>query len=242
MFRTKQNQASELTQLTNRAVRSFWMDGLWDLAIAGVLLVIGLWGAYFVRITAFDPSTWPVFQELGENAAWLGLLILIAVLIPIIWLAWIIVKRLKRRLIAPYTGHAEHRFFMPMDRMVYLWYFILYAIGLGTLYGIFAWLKGGPYLMSVPFIISPAAIFWAIGGFYALRRYQFLAVIGLVLAVSLELLLTTQADYMAGPRNFLDVLPAWGCPTLPCLVWAVMFALSGMIGLISVRRPGHGAK
>ncbi len=242
MFRTKQNQASELAQLTNRAVRSFWMDGLWDLAFAGVFLLIGLWGAVYVSLIAFHSSTWPAFQDLGESVVWLGLLFLIAVLVPVIWLAWIIVKRLKRRFIAPYTGHAEHRFFMPVDRTVYLWYFLLYAIGLGSLYGIFTWLKGGPYMMSVPIIISPAAIFWAIGRVYGMRRYQFIAVIGLILAVSFEMLLTTQADYMMGPRNFLDVLPAWGCPTLPCLVWAVMSIVGGLAGLISVRRLEHGAK
>jgi hypothetical protein len=242
MFRTKQNQANELAQLTNRAVRSFWMDGLWDLAFAGVFLVMGLWGAFYVRFIAFHSSTWPAFQELGKNVAWLGLLFLIAVLIPLIWMAWITVKYLKRTLIAPFMGHAEHRFFMPVDRTVFVWYFILYAVGLGILYGIFTWLKGGPYMMSLPFIISPAAIFWATGGFYALRRYQFMAVIGLILAVSLELLLTTQANYMAGPRNFLDVLPAWGCPTLPCLVWAGVCALGGLVGLVSLRRFEHGAE
>jgi hypothetical protein len=131
---------------------------------------------------------------------------------------------------------------MPVDRTVFVWYFILYAIGLGLLYGIFTWLKGGPYMMSVPFIISPAAIFWAIGRVYDVRRYQYVAVIGLILAVSLELLLTTQAYYMTGPRSFLDVLPAWGCPTLPCLIWALMCAVSGLIGLVSVRRLEHGAK
>jgi hypothetical protein len=242
MFLTKQDQTSELTKLTNRAVRSFWMDGLWDLAFAGVFLVMGLWGAIYVSFIAFHSSTWPAFQELGKNVAWLGLLFLIVVLIPLIWLAWLLVKHLKRTLIAPYIGHVEHRFFMPVDRTVFVWCFILYAIGLGSLYGIFTWLKGGPYMMSVPFIISPAAIFWAIGKVYGMRRYQFIAVIGLILAVSLEMLLTTKADYMMGSRNFLDVLPAWGCPTLPCLIWAMLSIVSGLAGLISVRMLEHGAK
>ncbi|MGD8750799.1 MAG: hypothetical protein PVG14_05220, partial [Anaerolineales bacterium] len=73
-------------------------------------------------------------------------------------------------------------------------------------------------------------------------RYQFIAVIGLILALSLELLLTTQADYMIGPRNFLDVIPAWGCPTLACLIWALMCAVSGLIGLFGVRRDKYAAE
>lgn len=242
MFHTKQNQANRLTELTNRAVRSFWIDGLWDLAFAIVFFLIGLWGAFYVSYVAFQSSTWPAFQDMGKNVVWLGLLVLIIVLMLIIWTAWIIVKRLKRTIISPYMGHAEHRFFMPVDRRVYVWYFILYAIGLGLLYVLFSYLKGGPYVMSVPFIISPAAIFWATGSVYGIRRYQLVAVIGLILALSLELLLTTQADYMIGPRNFLDVIPVWGCPTLSCLVWAVMCAVSGLIGLVSARRIKHGGR
>jgi hypothetical protein len=241
MIWSKENQTADLTRLTNLAVRSYWMDGLWDLATAGVFLLIGLWGALYVSFVAFHSSTWPAFQELGKNVVWLGLLVLIIALIPNIWIAWVIVKYLKRAVISPYTGHAEHRFFMPVDRKLFVWYFLLYAIGLGLLYGLFYWIKGGPYVMSVPFIISPAAIFWATGRVYGISRYQLIAAIGLILALSLELLLTTQANYMTGPRNFLDVIPAFGCPALPCLVWAVMSAVSGLIGLVGVRRFGLGA-
>lgn len=242
MNQTKQNQASSLTELTNLAVRSFWMDGLWDLAAATFFLLLGLWGAFYVYFVAFHRSTWPTFQDLGRNVVWLGLLILILALVLLVWVDWLIVKRLKRMLISPHTGHADHRFIMPVDKRVFVWYFVLYAIGLALLYGLFAWLKEGAYVMSVPFIISPAAIFWALGKVYRMRRYQFIAVVGLILALSLELLLTTQAGYMTGPRNFLDVIPAWGCPTLACLIWALMSAVSGLIGLIGVRRRKHAAK
>ena len=242
MYQTKQNQVNGLAHLTNLAVRSFWMDGLWDLAVVSVFLLIGLWGVYYVNFVAFHRSTWPAFQGLGQNFVWLGLLILIIALVLLIGMAWIIVKYLKRTVISPYTGHVEHRFFMRMDRKVYLWYFVLYGIGVGLLYGLFTWLKGGLYVMSVPFIISPAAILWAIGRIYDIRRYQIIAIIGLVLAVLLELLLTTRADYMAGPRNLFDVIPAWGCPTLPCLIWAIMLSISGLVGLIGIRRLKHAAK
>jgi hypothetical protein len=242
MYQAEKNPASELFRLTNLAVRSYWLDGLWDLASVIIFLVLGVWGAYYVRFVAFHSSTWPIFQDFGRHVVWVGLLILIIALLPIIWAVWVIVKHLKLEYISPYTGYAEHRFFMPVDRKVFVWYFIYYAIGLGLLYGLFTWLKGGPYMMSVPFIISPAAMFWAIGRIYGLRRYQWIAIFGLIMAVSLELLLTTNADYMIGPRNLLDVIPAWGCPTLPCLIWGIMSGVSGLIGLISVRRMKYGAK
>jgi hypothetical protein len=217
------------------------MDGLWDLAFVSIFLLLGLWGAFYVSFVAFPIATWPAFQELGKSMVWLGLLALIILLIPLIWIAWIIVKHLKRAVISTYMGHVEHRFLMPVDRKLFAWYFVLYVIGLGLLYGLFYWIKGGPYVMSVPFIISPAAIFWATGRVYGIRRYQLIAVIGLILALCLELMLTTQANYTTGPRNFLDVNPAFGCPTLPCLVWAVMCAISGLIGLVGVRRLTRGA-
>lgn len=242
MNQTQQNQATTLTELTNLAVRSFWMDGLWDLAAATFFLLLGLWGAFYVNFVAFHRSTWPAFQDLGRDVVWLGLLILIIALVLLIWIDWLVVKRLKRTLVSPHRGYADHRFIMPVDKKVFVWYFVLYAIGLALLYGLFAWLKGGAYVMSVPFIISPAAIFWALGKVYKMRRYQFIAVIGLILALSLELLLTTQADYMIGPRNFLDVIPAWGCPTLACLIWALMCAVSGLIGLFGVRRDKYAAE
>jgi hypothetical protein len=217
------------------------MDGLWDLVIVGVFFLLGAWGVIYVRFVAFHSSTWPTFQGLGNKVPWLGLLILIIALVIFIGLSWLIVKQLKRRYISPYIGHVEHSFFLPMDRKVFVWYFFLYVIGLSLLYGLFSWAKGGPYMMSVPFIISPAAILWGIGKVYGIRRYRYIAVIGLVLALFLELLLTTQADYLNGPRNFLDVLPTLGCPTLPCIVWGGLFLVSGLIGLVSVRRLKYGA-
>ncbi|MGW8251009.1 MAG: hypothetical protein ACWGO1_10230 [Anaerolineales bacterium] len=241
MIHSKQNQAIDLPGLTNLAVRSYWIDGLWDLASAGMFLLLGLWGAFYVRFVAFPIATWPAFQEMGRSMVWLGLVVLIVALIPFIWLAWLVVKYLKRVFVSRYMGYADHRFFMPVDRKLFVWYFVLYVAGLALLYGLFYWIKDGPYVMSVPFIISPAAIFWATGRVYGIRRYQVIAVIGLIMALSLELLLTTGADYLAGPRSFIDVIPAYGCPTLACIVWAVMCTASGLVGLLGVRRHDHGA-
>ena len=40
---------SNLDQLTRRAVRSFWMDGVWELAIGGAFLLVGFWGMFYVQ-------------------------------------------------------------------------------------------------------------------------------------------------------------------------------------------------
>jgi len=242
MKTTNQNQVSTLDQLTKRSVRSFWMDGLWDLVIAGMLLIIAVWGLFYIKFVAFPSWTWPFLQDLGQSIVWMGLLLLVLGLTVYIWIMWIVVKILKNRLIYPFTGFAEHRFFLPIDPKVFGWYVILYFTGLGLLYGLFSWIKGGLNMMSIPFIISPAAILFGVGWFYGIRRYLWIAGIGLVLSLLLELFVTTQANYMAGPQNFLDTLPQWGSPSLPCLVWAGLFMISGLIGLINVRSEEREAK
>lgn len=230
---------SFVDQFTRRAVRSFWDDGLWDLASAGIFLLLGGWGAVYVRFIAFPPYTRPFLEEIGrQQIAWVGLALLVVALTLYVTIAWYAVKVFKRLLVYPRTGLAKHRFFMPIDRKVYLWYFILYLVGLGLLYGLFKLVKGGFSVLSVSTIISPAAINIVVGKMYHLKRYQWIAVIGLILAVFLELFITTPADYMVGPRNFLDVLPQWGSIALPSYIWGGMFTISGLIGLIGVLRDG----
>jgi hypothetical protein len=235
MVTTDHQDAIGLDQLTKRAVRAFWMDGLWDLVMAGMMLIFALWGAVYVKFVAFPSWTWPFLQNINKNVVWIGLLILVCILIVYIWNMWIAVKKLKNRLIYPHTGFADHRFFMPIDPKVFRWYAFLYIAGLLLLFGLFYWIKGGMIVMSIPFLISPAAILIGIGWFYDIRRYLWVGGIGLGLSVLLELLITTRADYLVGQRNFLDTLPQWGSPTLPCLVWAGLFIVSGLIGFINVR-------
>lgn len=242
MMEQNNHPAVVLDQFTKRSVRAFWVDGLWDLAISGMLLIIAVWGAIYVQFVAFPSWTWPFFQNASRSMVWIGLLILVAGLALYIWGMWIVVKMVKKRMVAPYTGYAEHRFLMPVDNKVYGWYLILYISGLGILYWLFSWISGGVHIMSVPFIISPAAILIGVGWFYQMRRYRWIAAIGLVLAFLLEIFATSQANYLAGPRNFLEILPQWGSPALPCLVWAALFLISGVLGLIGVWRRAHESR
>ena len=239
MIKTNQGEAIDLDQLTKRAVRSFWMDGLWEMACAGMFLFIGLWGIIYLPFVGFPSWTWYLRPALGKHVIWIGLLLLVAVLAVYFTIAWFLVKWLKRRLIAPRVGHVAHSFFLPVDSKVYTWYIILYLLGLGALYGIFVLVKGGAYATSVPLIISPAAMLWGLGKVYDILRYRWVAVAGFVLSFVLELSLTTQADYSMGPRNFLDVNPQLGNPSLACVIWFLMFLLSGVSGFISVRRTHH---
>jgi hypothetical protein len=236
MISENQNPVTAIDQLTRKSVRAFWMDGLWDLVASGMFIIIALWGMVYVQFVAFPSWTWPFFQSASRSAVWLGLLVLVVILVLYIGLMWRVVGWIKGKLLSPYTGYAEHRFFLPVDSKVYLWYAIIYIAGLGILYGLFAWLTGGVHVMSVPFIISPAAILIGIGWFYKVQRYIWMAVIGFSLAVLLEFFATTQATYQIGPINLLDILPAWGSPALPCLVWAALFLISGILGLSSVWR------
>jgi len=242
MISENHNTVAALDQLTKKSVRSFWMDGLWDLVISGMMVIIALWGMLFVQFVAFPSWTWPFFPDASRSVVWLGLLILVVILTIFIVIMWNAIRFIKRRLLSRCTGYAEHRFFLPVDHKVYIWYAIIYMTGVGILYGLFAWLTGGVHVMSVPFIISPAAILIGIGWFYKIQRYMWMAVVGFVSALLLELFATTNAIYQVGPRNFLDILPPWSSPTLPCLVWAVLFFISGVLGLIGVWKRAHEAR
>jgi len=242
MIEQNNNPAAVLDQFTKRSVRSFWMDGLWDLVICGMLVIIAVWGVIYVQFVAFPSWTWPFFQNAGRSMVWIGLLILVAGLMLYIWGMWILVKLVKKRMATEDNGYAEHSFLMPVDNKVYVWYLILYISGLGILYGLFAWITGGVHVMSVAFIISPAAILIGVGWYYQIQRYRWIAITGLVLAFLLEIFATTQADYQSGAQNFLDILPQWGSPALPCLIWAALFLVSGILGLTGAWRRAHESR
>jgi hypothetical protein len=243
MIQTKRTRVSSLDKLTKQSVRSFWMDGLWDIVIAGMLLIVAIWGYFYTQFAVFPSWTWPFLKESGKIMVWAGLFLLVMGLSIYFWIMWIVVKKLKRLWVYPYTGYAEHPFFLSMDQKVFIWYSILYLFGFGILYGLFSWISGGSRVMSIPLIISPAAILFGIGWLYGIRRYLFLSGLGLILALLLELFLTTSANYFTGPRSVLDTLPQSGSPALPSLVWAGMFLISGLIGLLrllNLRSQQHG--
>ncbi|HEY69928.1 MAG TPA: hypothetical protein G4O08_05010, partial [Anaerolineae bacterium] len=228
--------APNIRQLTKQSVRAFWLDGLWDLAFVGVFVLTGAWGAIYLRFIAYPSVTWPFLREIGRDTVWIGLAVFFCALAAYISAAWWVVRRLKRQLVDERRGYAEHRFFMPIGWKTLLFYFLLCGLGTGLMYGFFLHVSGGLRVLSVAAIISPAVACLVIGRTYGIRRYVWIAVVGFVLVLSLELLITSTASYAAGPANFLDVLPAWGSLALPSFIWAGMFAISGLIGLIGIRR------
>ncbi len=231
-----QGDAPNIQQLTMQSVRAFWLDGLWDLAFAGVFVLMGAWGAIYLRFIAFPSRTWPFLREIGRDAVWIGLVVFICALAAYIYLAWRVVRKIKRLLVDARRGYAEHRFFMPIGWRTLLFYFLLCGLGTGLLFAFFLHVSGGFRVLSVAAIISPAAACLVIGRTYRIRRYAWIAVAGLILAVVLELFITSTASYDVGPMSFLDVLASWGSFALPSFVWAGMFAMSGLIGLIGIRR------
>jgi hypothetical protein len=226
---------TQLDQLTKRTIRTFWLDGLWELVLVGVLILLGVWGIYYIQFVAFPESTWPFLHGLGKNMVWIGLVLIVAMFSIYVWIGWKILRWLKRRFMAATVGYVQHPFFMPVEPKVYRWYIVLYLLGIGLLYAFFAWIDGGAHVMSVPIIIAPAAIYWAIGQIYAIRRYRWTAITGVFLAILLELLLTYPASLQEGPRDFLNIRMAWGSPALPSFLWALVFFISGHIGFSTVR-------
>jgi hypothetical protein len=228
--------APNIQQLTKQSVRAFWLDGLWDLAFVGVFILTGIWGVIYLRFIAYPSVTWPFLREIGRDVVWIGLAVFFCVLAVYIYLAWWIVRKIKRLLVDERRGYAEHHFFMPIGWRTLLFYVLLCGLGTGLLYGFFLHVSGGFRVLSVAAIVSPAAACLVIGRTYGIRRYAVIAVVGFMLAITLELLITSMASYATGPTSFLDVLPSWGSLALPSFIWAGMFAISGSIGLIGVSR------
>jgi len=232
-------------EYTRRTVRMWWADGLWDFAMAGFFGLTAYWAYVWIRVQAFPTWTWPWPFVTGEvvnparEETWVWTFGIFPVWALYTWGAFKIVQALKTRWIAPRTGHVRFRFWMPVERKVYLFHLAWYAVSLTVLAVLFDLLKGGPHFMSAIFIVAPVGILFTIGWVYRLPRYRWVAAAGLVVGAALEFLATTPADYMQGPAGFFDVSPFYGNPALPLVVWAIILTASGALALARTLR-GHG--
>lgn len=237
------NASLSPTELTRRSVRAFWADGLWDFAVAGICVILGIW-VYPLTLLRFPMQAWAWPFSTLENrnslgvlgAAWL--LIIIGVGALFLWIAWKIVIRLKERFIAPYTGNVKHAFWLPIENKVILWYLVVYLAGGVVLALLFAAFKGGPHMLAVFYILSPAAILFRIGQVYNLPRYRWIAAVGFIVSLGLEAFATTHAPMSTGPRDFWEVSAFFGQPAMACAVFSLLLIVSGVIGFIQVRKVG----
>jgi hypothetical protein len=228
--------ATSIIEYTRLAVRSWWSDGLWDLAMAFFFVITALWLYPIVRVEGFPSWTWSwpfitqehinplhneiMLWELGIFGIWFAYVVI----------AYWIVVRLKRRFVAPRLGDIRHKFFLPVERKVYVFFLGVYLIGCLLLGVLYWYVKGGPHLFSVVCAAAPAGIIFIIGRIYALPRYQWVAVAGLGLSILTEML-TTNAIYDNGPVNFMNVSPLYGNPSLPLLIWGGLTLISGCLAL-----------
>jgi hypothetical protein len=245
-MKTPQPAASAfpLDEYSRRATRSWWADGFWDLAMAGFWLLAALWLYPLVRTMDFPSWTWPWPFLTGETVnplsreITLWFVIMLGVWIVYIVAAKLIIDCLKRKITAPRLGDVRHDFFLPVGKGFALLFLAVYVLGCVFLAGVFWKLLGGPHLFSAIGIAAFAGVLFLLGRKFSIRRYQWVSVIGMILCILAEML-TTAADYLKGPQNFMEASPLYGNPSLICLVWAGVLAISGVIALRSVLRLPH---
>jgi hypothetical protein len=225
-----------LEEYSRRTVRAWWADGLWDLVLAGFWILTALWIYPLVWVLDFPSWTWPwpfITQEhinplADEIALWA--IALIPIWIAYLFLAKFTIDRLKRRFIAPRLGDVRHKFFLPIGRGFIFLFLTVYMLSTFLLGFLFWKINGGLHLYSVVMITSFAGVLFLLGRKYHLPRYSWIAIIGSILCFFAELL-TTNAVYMNGPQNFMDVSPFYGNPSLACFIWAMLMFFSGIITL-----------
>lgn len=241
------SQTELINKQLRRTVRAWWADGLWDLAIAGFLVVTVAWLYPLVFAFAFPSWTWPwpfTTQETinpmrAEVTLWAVATLIIWV--GYVYLAYWLVSWLKRRFVAPRLGDVRFNFMLPIDSQTIAAYAALYALGSILVMALLAWLKEGPRLVTALWIVAPASVLFVLGRTYALTRYRWVAGLGLFLALAMEFL-TTTAVYPQGPTNFMDVSPLLGNPSLPLLVWAGILLVSGSLAFYQTMRLPHASE
>jgi len=243
---TSQSMISPVSvdSFSDRATRAWWADGLWELAMAGFWAITALWLYPLVQTLAFPSWAWPwPFITEEHNNPLSTQITLWAIGLFLIWmayiiLAWFLIGRVKRRFVAPRLGDVRQKFPLPMRRSFGLIFFAVYVLGCVVLSALFWKVKGGPQLFSVFGIASFAGVMYLVGRKFDIRRFRWVSIIGTVSSVLAELL-TTNAVYMDGPKNFMDVSPLYGNPSLICLIWAGILVVSGSVTLHRILRLPH---
>jgi hypothetical protein len=231
-------------ELTRRATRAWWADGFWDLAMAGFWFLTAVWLYPLVRTMDFPSWTWPwpfvtaeQVNPLSREITW-WVVILFGIWIFYIVSAKLLIDRLKRLFTAPRLGDVRHLFFLPVGRSFGFIFLAVYVTSGAVITSLFWLVKGGPHFFSAIGIASFGGILFLLGKRFGIPRYLWLAGLGTAACILVELL-TTRADYQLGPRNFFDVSPLLGNPSLVCLIWSGVLLLSGVIALRSVLRLPH---
>jgi hypothetical protein len=231
-----------LDDYTRHAVRTWWADGLWDLAMAGFFALAAVWTYLLVRVWAFPSWTWPwpfTTREVVNPRQWeisLWALGFFPLILGYAWCAYKLVDWLKSQVVAPQQGRVRHPFWLPLESRAYLLNVGLTLLSLGLFIGLCVQFKNGPHFLSACFAVAPIGILFAVGRYYRLPRYQWLSLAGALGCLTLELLFTLPANYQSGPRSFVEVSPLMGNPALPCAMWAAACLISGLTGLYRTLR------
>jgi len=235
-----------LNEVKKRAVRAWWEDGIADLLLAPGLLLLGIWMHGLTALAEYPLAgcPWPLSlaPEGPTTKLTLGLLwgvggfaLVLLYLLPIFF----VVKKLKRRFIAPIRGEINHPFWVPVETSLAIIYaigFVLATVGLVQLNRL---VTGDLRYTSAVFSASFAMINLALGLVYHLRRYLVLAAAGPVLTCAAEWFLVEHASRATGPQHFLQASAYNGHPLLTLCIWAGLYALCGAYGLYHTLKVNH---
>lgn len=231
-----------LNTLTKRTVRTWWADGLWDFAVAGFNVLLAGWFYIWVRVHAFPSWTWPWPFITNEtvNPMQVQILLWMIGLVPFMaayaYGAYRLVTLLKSRWLASRQGDVRHPFWLKVEPRMLLVYLLAYL----GLFAVITWLvlavQGGAHFTSTTIISAYGAVLLALGGTYSLARYIWSGALGMLACTLVELYLTSSADFMRGPTGFFTVAPNYGNPAIPLLIFAAIFLVTGLVGLVQVLR------
>lgn len=231
-----------LNTLTKRTVRAWWADGLWGFAVAGFNVLLAGWFYIWVRVRAFPSWTWPWPFITNEtvNPMQVQFLLWTIGLIPFTAVyaygAYRLVTLLKSRWLASRQGDVRHPFWLKVEPRT----LVVYLLACLGLFVTITWLAltvtGGAHFASTIIISAYGAVLLALGSAYSLARYIWSGALGILACTLTELFLTSSADFMRGPTGFFNVAPDFGNPAIPLLIFAAIFLVTGLVGLVQVLR------